>query len=123
MRLAGLHFVAEDILSFSYRQDAYLGLLKSSTIPFVTHFAPHCQGAVDGGFRRLAFPSPCPSTKERWLLTHGAWDRFVSASVSAGRFDRVIRISSGIASPFHATDRQIDEAFALGYDQGMRIGI
>jgi hypothetical protein len=120
-QLAGLRFVAEDILSFSSRHDAYLGLLKSSTIPFITHFAPHCQGAVDGGFRRLAFPSPCPSTKERWLLTHGARHRFVSASTSADTFDRVIPISSCIANPLHASDRQIDEAFALGYEQGMRI--
>jgi hypothetical protein len=120
-QLLGLRFVMEDILSFSSRRDAYLGMLKSSTIPFVTHFAPHCAGAVDGGFRKMAFHSPCPSTKERWLLTYGARHRFVSALLSVARFDRVIAISSGIANPFHATERQIDEAFDHGYEQGMRI--
>lgn len=119
--LSRLRFVVEDILSLSNRNDAYLRLLKSSTIPFVTHFAPHCAGALDGGFRRLAFPSPCPWTKERWLLTYGPRHLISTLTSAAARYDRVVCISSGIANPFHATDRQIDEAFALGYEQGMRI--
>jgi hypothetical protein len=41
----------------------------------------------------------------------------------AARFDRVVAISSSIANPFHATDRQIDEAFARGYEQGMRVSL
>jgi hypothetical protein len=122
IELLRLRFVAEDILSLTSRWEAYLRLLKSSTIPFVTHFAPHCAGAVDGGFRRLAFRSPCPSTKERWLLTHVPW-RLVSALMPAARFDRVIRIAPGISNPFRATDRQIDDAFASGYEQGMRVGL
>jgi hypothetical protein len=122
IELLRLRFVAEDILSLPSRWDAYLRLLKSSTIPFITHFAPHCGGAVDGGFRRLAFHSPCPSTKERWLLTYGP-RRLVSAFMPGVRFDRVIRIASGMSNPFRATDRQIDEAFALGYEQGMRVDL
>jgi predicted acylesterase/phospholipase RssA len=117
-----LRLVVEDILSLSSRSDAYLRLLKSSTIPFVTHFAPHCAGAVDGGFRRMVFSSPCPSTKERWLLTYGA-QRVMSALVRVARFDRIVCISSGITNPFYATDRQIDEAYALGFEQGMRISL
>jgi hypothetical protein len=116
-----LRFVVEDILSFSNRRDAYLRILKTSTIPFVTHFAPHCAGAVDGGFRRLVFPSPCPSTKERWLLTYGP--RRLVSTLMSGRLDRVVCISSGIANPLHATDGQIDDAFERGYEQGMRIAL
>ena len=88
-------FVVEDILSLSSRRDAYLRILKSSTIPFVTHFAPHCAGAVDGGFRRLAFASPCASIKERWLLGYEV-PASVSGWLSAARFDRVVRIPCAI---------------------------
>jgi hypothetical protein len=121
IELRRLRFVVEDILSLSNRHDAYLRILKASTIPFVTHFAPHCAGAVDGGFRRFAFPSPCPSTKERWLLTYGP-RRLMSTLMSAS-VDRVICVSSGISNPFHATDAQIDDAFERGYEQGMRIAL
>jgi hypothetical protein len=41
----------------------------------------------------------------------------------AARFDRVIRVACGIANPFRATDRQIDETFARGYEQGMRVAV
>jgi hypothetical protein len=119
-RLFGLRFVVEDILTFASRHEAYLRILQSSTIPFITHFAPHCAGAVDGGFRKMAFPSPCPATKERWLLTYGE-SRRGSLIARGASFDRVVRISSGIANPFRATEREIEDGFSRGFDQGMRV--
>jgi hypothetical protein len=121
-RLRGLRFVTEDVLPLPSRDDVYVRFLKSSTIPFVTLFAPHCAGAVDGGFRRMVFPSPCATTKERWLLTHDLPRGLSRLTPSAG-FDRVLRIASGITNPLYATDRQIDAAFEQGYEQGMRVAL
>jgi predicted acylesterase/phospholipase RssA len=120
--LPRLRFVAEDILTCGSRVDAYRAILKSSTIPFLTHFAPHCAGAIDGGFRKMAFSSPCRDTRERWLLTYRTskgQPRFRGGE----RFDRVLDFACLLRNPFYATDAQLDTCFAMGYDQGMAVAL
>jgi hypothetical protein len=120
--LPSMRFVAEDILLCSTRMSAYLAMLKTSAIPFVSLFAPHCLGAIDGGFRRMAFSSACASTRERWLLTYRA--PFGKPLFRCnGRIDRMLTFTCTLKSPFFATDRQLESCFESGYTQAMRIGL
>lgn len=120
--IPGMRFVVEDILTCTSRMDAYRAILKSSTIPFLTHFAPHCAGAIDGGFRKMAFSSPCQDTRERWLLTYRT-AKGTPRFRNGDHFDRVLPFACLLRNPFYATDAQIDTCFAMGYDQGMAVAL
>ena len=120
-RLPTFRFVVHDVLRLATVQEVHKVLWQSSTIPFVTHHGLHCAGGVDGGLRHLVFSSR-RVCRERWLLTYWPW-RCRSSVLERWRVDRVIHLHSRIRSAMYASDAVLDEAFALGFEQGMRLAV
>ncbi|SMF77437.1 patatin-like phospholipase family protein [Pseudobacteriovorax antillogorgiicola] len=110
-------FESVDILDNYCKHQAYEKVMKSSLVPFVTHYAPHFEGAIDGSFRRLFFASP-EEPKERWLFTLG--DLYIFRNHSK-EFDRVIRLDTKIKSLTRARTSDLIDEFDIGYEQGLKI--
>ena len=112
-------FLVEDITKIDDPRKAYRVIMKSSMIPFVTHHAPHLDGAVDGGFLRAQFPSR-HEVSQRWLIGHKT-TLHPKRNRDTGVYDRVIDLTINILNPIACTARQIGVGYDLGYRQGVEI--
>jgi hypothetical protein len=113
-KLPNFRFIMEDIINEQDKVKAYQSVVKSSLVPFITNYAPHCQGAIDGGFRRLYFTSPDPS-RQRWLFT---FDQYALINARARKVNRKIILKSPVRSLVRATDQELRDGFDAGYEQG-----
>ena len=112
-------FVIEDILKSEDKRSAYKSVVKSSTVPFVTNYTLHCDGAIDGGFRKMFFASNESKVNQRVLISFDAY-RLINQSVTK-KFDRIINLKTSIRSFIRATDDDLKYGFELGYEQGYKL--
>ena len=116
-KLPYFSFEMEDILSGCHHEGA-LTILKSSTIPFCTHFGFHIGGAIDGGFRRPLFNAPANEPKRRILLSYsGPYGKLLQAF--GGPYDDVIQIKPSFARPLNASTVALRKGLDEGYQQGL----
>lgn len=113
-------FVVEDVLAFKNREQIFHAIWRSSSLPFLTHHGLHCLSGLDGGIRKLAFPSH-HKVKERWLISH--YVKPFRLSRQRKKFHRIIPIPTKIKLPLFATDRQIQASFEVGYEAGNAISL
>jgi patatin-like phospholipase len=113
-------FTIEDVLECPDRKAVFQTIWKSSSLPFVTHHGLHSHRGLDGGFRKLVFPSE-HRVKERWILSN--YVRPLKYLIDPKKFHRIIQIRSRIPVPFIATDRQIHASFEVGYEEGMGLSV
>ncbi|MFW7379046.1 MAG: patatin-like phospholipase family protein [Oligoflexus sp.] len=119
--LPSFQFVIEDILQKQDKMLAFHPIIKSSLIPFVTHFSPHCQGAIDGGVRKMFFCSK-EETRERWLFSFENMQALTKEK-SGQKVTRKIILKTPISSLTAATNRQLKAGLEAGYEQGMKLDI
>lgn len=108
-------FIVEDILRYSRSEDAYRTLMKSSTIPFVTHQAPHLDGAIDGTYSRAKFISP-HEVDERWFLTIKS-PRYPIEKEDWRVFTRIVALETCVINPLYSSDRRLKRAYEMGWEQ------
>ena len=119
-KLKNFSFHMEDIISISDTQKAYNIVMKSSTIPFVTHHAPFLDGAIDGGFSKAHFPSP-HKVNARWLLTYDS-KFYPIRKKDKEIYDRIFTLKTPIVNPIRCSKEQLVAAYHVGFEQGLAIG-
>ena len=115
-KLPYFSFEVENILQGCHHKGA-LTILKSSTIPFCTHFGFHMKGALDGGFRKTNFNAPVSKTKRRVLLTYtGPYGRLTESF--GGPYDMIIRVKPSFRHPLLARSKDLKRGLEDGCNQG-----
>jgi hypothetical protein len=117
-QLPSFRFVVEDVLEFENREKIFQAIWRSSTLPFVTHHGIHSHGGLDGGLRKLVFPSH-HKVKERWIISN--YVKPFSFLPNRKKFHRIIPVPTKIKLPLFASDEAIEASFDLGYEAGMRL--
>ncbi len=108
-----MQFIAEDVLHYD-QERVFKTILKSSSIPFLTNFVPHFEGAIDSGFLKNNFHSPM-ETRERWLINYGF---AVKDQFDRQLWTRRIVLPRPLGNPLIQSQEQLIENFHRGYEFG-----
>lgn len=119
-KLPSFKFVTEDVLKFDSREKIFHAIWRSSSLPFLTHHGIHSHWGLDGGLRRLVFPSD-HEVKERWIISN--YVKPFRFTKDRKKFHRIIPVPTKIRLPLFATDKAIEASFSLGYEEGMRLKV
>lgn len=117
-QLPSFRFVVEDVLEFADREKIFQTIWRSSSLPFLTHHGIHSNWGLDGGLRKLVFPSH-HKVKERWIISN--YVKPFQIFRDRKTFHRIIPVPTKIRLPLFASDKAIEASFELGYEEGMRL--
>jgi hypothetical protein len=84
-------------------------------IPFVTHQAPHLEGAIDGTFSRYKFISRHKNVN-RWFITIQS-PRYPIFHRDQEIFSQILRLETCVKNPLSCSDLKLKKGFEMGYDQ------